>query len=114
MQDVGCVHGFETSDGLVEKVLAVIVGEFLGSDHSVATVRLVLEFLTDPSPSAPGCQLATSFKTHLYKIHLVEVLDRRRLNDVKNGDDVLMSGVSPSHPSAYLKCRSSLISLNVR
>lgn len=35
MEDVGRVHCFEGAEGLVDKVLAVVVGEVLGSDDAV-------------------------------------------------------------------------------
>ena len=35
MQDVGAVHGFQSAQGLVDEVLAVVVGEVLGADYAV-------------------------------------------------------------------------------
>lgn len=35
MQDVGRVHGFQCPEGLVDEVLAVVVGEVLGADDTV-------------------------------------------------------------------------------
>lgn len=35
MKDVRRVHGFECSKGLVDEVLAVVIGKVLGSNNSV-------------------------------------------------------------------------------
>lgn len=35
MKDVGRVHALEGTKGLVDKVLAVVVAQILGPDHSV-------------------------------------------------------------------------------
>lgn len=35
MEDVGRVHGFQCPEGLVDEVLAVVVGEVLGADDTV-------------------------------------------------------------------------------
>jgi hypothetical protein len=40
VKDVGCMEGFEATDGLVDEVLAVIVAEFLSSNHTVTDGRV--------------------------------------------------------------------------
>lgn len=66
------MHGLERSQRLVDEILAMVVGEVLGSNDSVH-IRLH-EFLD--------------------KVDLVEAIVASRLLDIKNGDDVFVVEVT--------------------
>lgn len=68
MKNIGAVHGLEGAEGLVDEVLAMIVGEILGAND---TVHIRFHELLD-------------------KIHLRKRFVVAGLLDVKNADDVLM------------------------
>jgi len=72
VEDVGGVHGLESTEGLVYKVLTVVVREVLGADDSV---HVCLHQL-------------------LNEINLRKRLIAARLLDIKDGDYVLMVEVS--------------------
>ena len=66
VDDVGRVEGLEGAEGLVDKVLGVVVGEVLGADDAV---HVGLHQLLD-------------------EVDLLERLERRRLDDVQDRDDL--------------------------
>lgn len=110
---------------LVDEVLAVILSQALGPDDSVAGYQLDSEDkkrIAYRSVSMSSCWSANcllrSTLAYLDEIHLGELSVGRRHNDIENGNDVLVSTLSvltplPEISLAYLKCRKSLISLNV-
>ena len=77
MQDIRAVHGLESSKGLVDKVLAVVVGEVLGADDSMHVC--LHQFLVCVSLSSP-----TFHATHLYQINLCESLVISRFLNVQD------------------------------
>ncbi len=72
MKHVGRVHGLQCAKGLVDEVLAVIIGEILGTDNAV---HVGLHELLD-------------------EVDLGESLVGSWLLDVEDGDDVLVVEVA--------------------
>ena len=83
------MHGFECAKSLVDEVLAMVVGEILGSDHTVHVC--FHKFLACCKPSH---KCHPPIQTHLNKIDLGEGLVIPWLLNVKNGDDVFVVEVS--------------------
>lgn len=77
MQDIRAVHGLECSEGLVDEVLAVVVGEVLGTDDSMHIC--LHQFLVCVSLS-PHILCAT----HLYQVNLGESLVISRFLNVQD------------------------------
>lgn len=69
----------------------MVVRQFLCTDDAVATVSFRLSE-----------SLSSQIRLHqlLHEVHLLEVLVRRRGDDVEDGDDVLVSVVSDLIPMA--------------
>ena len=74
---------------MVDKVLTMIIGQFLSLYHPIH-IRLH-ELLSHNRQSAPTGETRS---THLDEIHLVELLERGGCQDVQNRDDVLMVKMS--------------------
>ena len=90
MQDVGGVHGFERPQGLVNEVLAVIVGEILGADDAVHVG--FHQFLT--SKLSDLVNVDPERNKYLDEIDLVEALIIARSLDIEDGNDVLVVEIS--------------------
>lgn len=99
VKHIGGVHGLQRPQGLVDEVLAVIVGEVLGTDD---TVHVGLHQLLFEADRWSALVLAATTKeskmqwvrTYLDQIDLIKCLVTPGLLNVKNTDDVLVVEVA--------------------
>jgi hypothetical protein len=90
MKDVCGVHGLEGAKGLVDEVLAMVVGEFLGADNAMhVSLHEFLEILLTKQSAWWKVEEA-----YLDEVHFSKSLVVPRLLDVENGDDVFVVEVS--------------------
>jgi len=89
VKDVCGVHGLQGAKRLVDEVLAVVVGKFLGADYAMHVS--LHEFLES---SLATCLLVRKQCAHLDEVHLSECLVVAGLLDIKDRDDVLVVEVS--------------------
>ena len=83
------MHSLESTKGLVDEILAMVVGEVLGSYHAMHIC--FHEFLTRSQSLNTA---SVSIIAHLDEVDLGESLVISWFLNVKNGNDVLMVEVS--------------------
>ena len=82
------MHSFESAQSLVNKILAMVVGKILSSDHAVHVC--FHKFLG----TCQSSRIIDMHWTHLNEIDLGECLIISWLLNVKDGDDVFVVEVS--------------------
>ena len=88
MQNIGGMHSLESTESLVDEILAMVIGEILSSDHAMH-VRFH-QFLYKVN----CCRSKGYLSAHLNEIDLREALVISRLLNIEDGDDILMIEVS--------------------
>jgi len=86
MDDVCGVKSFQCTEGLIDEVLSVIIGEVLGSNDTVHVG--FHEFLDNYKPSS---RLGVESLQNNYwerTVYFLELLYRRRFDDIQNRDNL--------------------------
>jgi hypothetical protein len=86
MENVGGVHSLKSSEGLVDEVLAMVIGEVLSSNDAVHVC--LHQFLQKLALHETKLDLGRA--THLDQVNLRKRIIAPGLLDIKDTDDVLM------------------------
>ncbi len=95
VKNVGGVHSLESAEGLVDEILAMVIGQVLCTDNTVHIgFHKLLRNVRKSCPGYPHLSTAAWDKTHLDEINFGEGLVAAGFLDIQDGYNVLVVEVS--------------------